>query len=321
MRDKILIITGDPESINSEILIKSLKKIPERLKKKIYLISNYDFLKKQFKKFNFYPKMQKINIFKERGDNNKLKVIDIDLPFMNLSKISLDNTRKYIKKSFDLAHNISIKDKSILGIINCPINKRLLDNKGFGVTEYLASKCQINDNSEAMLIRNSKLAVSPVTTHTDLKNISKILSKKLIIKKVNTINLYFKKIFLKKPKIAILGLNPHNGELKKNSEEIKLIIPAIKHLKKLNIKVFGPLVSDTIFINDYKNYDVIVGMYHDQVLSPFKALYKFNAINLTLGLKYLRVSPDHGVAANLIGKNKADPTSLIECIKFINKFG
>ena len=92
-------------------------------------------------------------------------------------------------------------------------------------------------------------------------------------------------------------------------------------LKKLGYKVFGPLVSDTIFINNYRKYDVIVGMYHDQVLTPFKSIFKFEAINLTLGLEYLRVSPDHGVAKDIIKKNKANFQSLLECIKFINKFG
>ena len=81
--------------------------------------------------------------------------------------------------------------------------------------------------------------------------------------------------------------------MKKNSEEKKIIIPAILKLKK-GIKLSGPLVSDTLFIKDFKNYDVIVGMYHDQVLTPFKTIFKFDAINITLGLKYLRVSPDHG---------------------------
>ena len=82
----------------------------------------------------------------------------------------------------------------------------------------------------------------------------------------------------------------------------------------------GPLVSDTVFISAYKKYDIIVGMYHDQVLSPFKTLFKFNAINITLGLKYLRVSPDHGTARDLIGKNKANAISLLECLNFLNKF-
>ena len=101
---------------------------------------------------------------------------------------------------------------------------------------------------------------------------------------------------------------------------MKKIIPAIKNLKKRKLKIEGPLVADTIFINDFKNYDVIIGMYHDQILSPFKTLFKFDAINITLGLKYLRASPDHGTALNLIGKNKANPDSLLRCLNFISKF-
>ena len=171
-----------------------------------------------------------------------------------------------------------------------------------------------------MLIYNENLSVSPVTTHIKLRNVSKKISSKLIISKIMTINKEFLKIFHKKPKIAVLGLNPHNAEYKKESEEIKIIIPALKKLKKSKIIISGPLVTDTVFIKDYSKYDVIVGMYHDQILTPFKSIYKLNAFNLTLGLKYLRVSPDHGTAVNLIGKNKANPISLIKCINFLNKF-
>ena len=116
----------------------------------------------------------------------------------------------------------------------------------------------------------------------------------------------------------MLGLNPHNAELKKNSEEKKIIIPAINKLKKLNFKIDGPLVADTIFINNFKNYDVIVGMYHDQVLAPFKALFKFDAINITLGLKYIRVSPDHGVAKDNIMKKNSNYLSLLNCINYLS---
>ena len=87
------------------------------------------------------------------------------------------------------------------------------------------------------------------------------------------------------------------------------------------IKIDGPHVSDTFFIKDFKKYDVIIGMYHDQVLTIFKSIYKFDAINITLGLKYLRVSPDHGTATNLISKKKANSLSLTRCIKFIDRFG
>ena len=171
-----------------------------------------------------------------------------------------------------------------------------------------------------MLIKSDKISVCPITTHIDLKNISKNISKKKIIAKVITIHNWFLKKIKKKPRVAILGLNPHNAELRKNSEEKKIIIPAIKEIKKLKINSTGPLAADTIFINDYKNYDIIIGMYHDQVLAPVKALFKYKAINITLGLKYLRASPDHGTAINLINKNKSNPESLIKCVKFLIKF-
>ena len=170
-----------------------------------------------------------------------------------------------------------------------------------------------------MLIYNNKLAVSPITTHLDLKEVSKKITIPLIVNKVVKINSWYLSNFNKKPKIGILGLNPHNSELRKNSEEKKKIIPAINRLKKLNINTAGPLVTDTIFMN-YKDYDVIVGMYHDQVLTPFKTIFKFNAINITLGLKYFRASPDHGTAINLIGKNKANYLSLLSSINFLNNF-
>ena len=188
-----------------------------------------------------------------------------------------------------------------------------------GVTEFLASKCGIKDKSEVMLIKNDKIAVCPVTTHLPIKSISKNINKDLIIRKVKTINSWFKKS-KQVSKIAILGLNPHNSEMIIGSDETKRILPAKNSLKKLGININGPYVADTIFINDYKRYDVIVGMFHDQVLAPFKSIFKFDAINLTLGLKYIRVSPDHGTAKTLIGKNKANSLSLIKCLSFVSKF-
>ncbi len=171
-----------------------------------------------------------------------------------------------------------------------------------------------------MLIKNNDLIVSPVTTHLNIKSISRKIKKNLILDKIKTIYKWYLKVHKTKPKIAILGLNPHNAELRENSEEKKEIIPAIKSLNKLKINVNGPFVADTLFIKNYKNYDVIVGMYHDQVLAPFKTLYKYDAINLTLGLKYKRVSPDHGVAKDKILKKKSNPMSLIRCINYLQRF-
>ncbi len=319
MKKKIILVSGDPNSINSEIIFKSWKKLSKRIKKNLFLISNCNLLKKQFKKLNYKIQITPVKNISETNDSKKLKVIDTNLNFVDPFKVSKKSSSKFVMESFKKAHKLSL-NKNVLGLINCPIDKKLLDKKETGVTELLASYCKIKKNSEVMIIMNNKLMVSPITTHLDIKSVSKNINQKIIINKVTTINNWYKKFFKKKPKIGILGLNPHNSELRTNSEEKKIIMPAINKIKKLGINVKGPLVSDTLFIQNYKNFNVIVGMYHDQVLSPFKTLYKFKAINLTLGLKYIRVSPDHGVAVDKILQKKSNPESLLDCIKFIDDF-
>ena len=320
MSKKIIILGGDPNSINSEIIYKCWKRLSKPLRNKIFIISNFSLLKAQFKKLNYKIKLEKIKNIYQNKKNYNLKIIDLGLKFDDPFKVSKSSSTKFVLKGLNLAHDLALRN-DIKGLINCPIDKNHLNKKKIGVTEYLASKCKIKKNSEVMLISNKILAVNPITTHEDIKFVAYKLNKRLIVNKTLTVNNWYKKILHRKPKIAILGLNPHNAELRNNSEEKKIIIPAVKRLKDLGVKVEGPMISDTIFINDYKKFDVIVGMFHDQVLAPFKTLFKFDAINITLGLKYLRVSPDHGVAHNLIKKNKADHISLFKCIKFINKFG
>ena len=315
---KIIIVSGDPNSINSEIIYKVWKKISKNIKKKIIFISNKKLLDQQFKKLKYKISTVSINGLSSINFDDSIKILDVKINFNDPFKVSRKSSSRFINESLDLAHKLA-KNKEVIGIINCPIDKKNLNNE-IGVTELLASKCKIKKDTEVMLIRNDYLSVSPITTHFNIKSISKKLSKSLIVKKILVINNSFKKYFKKTPKIALLGLNPHNAEFKKNSEEKKIILPAIRSLKKLKIFIKGPFASDTIFINEYKKYDVVVGMYHDQVISPFKTLFKYNAINLTLGLKYLRVSPDHGVASDKVLLKRSNPQSLFECIKFLNKF-
>ena len=318
MSKKIIIVSGDPNSINSEIIFKSWKKIRNAYKKKIYFISNINLLKKQFKRLNYRIKLKEVkNIDDDK--TTALKIINIDLKFKDPFKISNRATSNFITESLNKAHIFGLR-KDVKGIINCAISKSFLKKNKIGVTEYLASKCNLKKNTEVMMIYNDKLSVCPLTTHIDIKDVSNNINSELIIKKIKSINSWLKRRLKRKPKIGVIGLNPHNAEFRKTSEEKKIILPSILKLKKSRIKVDGPLVSDTIFINEYKNYDVIVGMYHDQVLSPFKTIYKFDAINITIGLKYLRVSPDHGIAKNLIGKNKANIASFLKSIEFIEKF-
>lgn len=321
MTKKIILISGDPNSINSEIIYKCWKKLNKSSRNRIYLISNFDLMKQQFKKLKYKIKIQKVKNFNDKGKKNFLKIIDIKLKFKNPFNVKIRDASKYVLESLKQGHEFALLKDKVLGLINCPINKKLLKPGFVGVTEYLADKCKVKKNTEVMLIKNKKFAVSPITTHVEIKNVPKKITKLKILRKIRVIDDWYKINFKKKPSIGILGLNPHNAELKQKSEEKKIIIPAVNILKKQGIKITGPYAADTIFIDNFKKFDVIVGMYHDQVLSPFKTIAKYEAINLTLGLKYLRMSPDHGTATNLIGKKIANPLSLLSCINTLIKLG
>ena len=316
MRKLIAIIAGEPNSINSEIIAKAWKKIKN--KENLFIIGNYSLLKKQIDKIGIKIPIAKIDSIQEHDNKKKLYILNVHLKFKSVFKTNIIDTKNYIFKSLDIAHYLA-SSKKIKGFINAPIDKKNFYNKYLGVTEYLAFKNHVS-KKEVMMIYNKKLSVIPLTTHLEIKNVTNEIKFNLIKTKILTLNNSYAKLFKKKPKIAVLGLNPHNTENYVNSIENRIIKPAISKLKKLGINIIGPFPADTAFNNQKKlNYNVIVGMYHDQVLAPFKALYGYDAINITLGLKYLRISPDHGTAQDIIGLNKANPQSLISAINFLNK--
>jgi 4-hydroxythreonine-4-phosphate dehydrogenase len=310
------IIAGEPNSINSEIIAKAWKN--KKNKKNFFIIGNYSLFKKQINKIGIKLPISKINTARDVKDNKKLNILDVPLKSKSIFKHGNTATKNYVFKCFEIAHNLA-SSKKIKGFINTPINKKIFSNKYLGVTEYLASKNNVK-HKEVMMIYNKKLSVVPLTTHVEIKKITGKIKLSLIKTKILTLHNSYFKLFKKKAKIVILGLNPHNSENRQNSPENKIIKPAIKILNKLNVNIKGPFPADTVFNNQKKlNYNVIVGMYHDQVLAPFKALYGFDAINITLGLKYLRISPDHGTAQDIVGLNRANPQSLISAINFLNK--
>ena len=284
----------------------------------IFIIENYILIKRQLEKIKINLNLKKINKIQKQNFKKKLLIYNIPLKFNKLFNISTKAKSDYVINSFKIAIKL-MKGGKILGLINCPINKiEIFGNKFYGTTEFLAKKEGVLGR-DVMLLYNKQLSVSPITTHIKLKKVSRNISKKKIVDKIITINNFFLKKLKMKPKIGILGLNPHNDEFRKNSEERKFIIPAIKQLRKQRVSVEGPLSPDTAFLDfKKKGFNVLVGMYHDQVLTPFKLLFKFDAINITLGIPYIRISPDHGTGKNLIKKNLADPKSLMECIKFFN---
>ncbi len=316
--NKILIILGEPQSTFSEILFKYFNsKEFLKNKKKIILIGSVSLMKKQMKKLKFNLNLNAIENIKE-AKINELNILNINYNSQKIfSKIS-SNSKKYISNCFEIALNLINNNKKI-ALINGPISKKYFLNKKYlGVTEYISKKTK--SKNQVMLIYNDKLSVSPLTTHLPLKHVAKNISKEKIIKNVKQIKKFYENLLNKKPKIAILGLNPHCETIDKFSEEKKIIIPAINFLKKNNLNTDGPFPADTFFLKKNINkYDVVVGMYHDQVLTPLKTLYNFNAINITLGLPFIRISPDHGPNNKMLGKNKSDPSSIFYAMRFINK--
>jgi len=309
--EHIIIVTAEPKSIFLEILFKYFRSAHfKKSKKKISIIGNKSFIKKEIKKNNYKIKINEI-LDISNSKNNFINVIDIKIP-------SKSKTTNYISDCFNKSLYILKKYKNV-SLLNGPVNKRtFLKKKYLGITEYLAKKTSSKD--PVMLIYNEKLSVSPITTHLPIKYVAKNINKSSIIKKISSINSFFVKNLKKKPKIAVLGLNPHCETIETIGEEQKEIIPAIRKLRSNKLSVTGPFSADTFFIKkniDY--YDVVVGMYHDQVLTPLKTLYNFNAINITIGLPFIRVSPDHGPNINMYGKNKSDPASIFCAMDFFNK--
>ncbi|MDC3206153.1 4-hydroxythreonine-4-phosphate dehydrogenase PdxA [Candidatus Pelagibacter sp.] len=314
----IIVVAGEPNSIFLEIFLKSLKKT---YSSPIILISSHKLLNLQMKKLKYEKKIKLLEfdkISKYILNNKTINLIDINYAFSKpFEKIS-SKYNSYIAKSFDIAFKII--NKGITNkLINGPISKKnFLKKKYLGVTEYIADKYSIN--KKAMLIYNKYLSVCPVTTHLPLKLVSKKINQKNIKDKIELLNEFYKKNFNIKPKIGVLGLNPHCESIDRFNEDEKIIKPIIKKMKKNNYRVSGPYSADTIFIkNNRKNFDVILGMYHDQVLTPIKTLYEYDAINITLGLPFIRISPDHGPNETMIGKNLSNPLSLIQAIRFLDK--
>ena len=320
MKRPIIIILGEPNSISSEIFLKSLNYI-KKTKLNFIIIGNYSLLEKQANyldfKINVKFKLSEINSL----ENVKFNFINVDYKQSKPFNLKTNNSDTFVKKCFEHAV-ILLKKKLAIGLINLPINKsKFTKNKYKGITEYIADKTN-NKNKENMLLFNENFSVLPLTTHIPLKKVYKEISYKKIEKACKNINnFYLKTIKRKKFKIGILGLNPHNGENGYiGNEEKKIIIPAINKLKK-NYPIIGPLSPDTSFLQREKlKIDVLIGHYHDQILTTFKTKFDFNAINITIGLPFIRISPDHGIGTGIIGKGIANPKSFKKAVKFFSKY-
>jgi 4-hydroxythreonine-4-phosphate dehydrogenase len=213
-------------------------------------------------------------------------------------------------------------------VVTNPIAKSVMFEAGFkfpGHTEYLAhlaAKAGCKSPRAVMLIWSKKLAVVPITIHVRLKDVPALLTDNLIVDTGRIVAYDLKHRFgIVRPRIAICGLNPHAGEAGAlGREEIEIIQPAIQMLIAEGISVTGPHSADTLFHPAARrNYDVVLGMYHDQVLAPVKTLAFDCAVNVTLGLPFIRTSPDHGTAFDIAGSGSANPVSLLEALKLAQR--
>jgi len=314
--EPILIVAGEPKSIFFEIFFKTLD--AKKFNSPIILIGSKKLLKLQLNKAQLKKKIKlldPLNLTLYKLNNNCINLINVEIRSANKKKFS---PNKYIEKCFKIAFQI-LRSKITTKFINGPISKKsFLNKKYLGMTEYISE--QFTSKKTAMLIYNRNLSVSPITTHLPLKNVVKNINKKTIEEKIFLINEFYRNKLGIKPRIAVLGLNPHCESIDKFNEDEKILKPIIKRLIEKKYNISGPHSADTIFLkNNRKKYDVVVGMYHDQVLTPIKTLYEFDAINITLGLPFIRVSPDHGPNVNMIGKNTSSPLSLIKAITFLDK--
>ena len=314
--DYIIIILGEPNSTFSEILGKYFKNV-KKLKRKIVIVGNKNLFEKQLKKLHYTINFKIINKL-EQAKKSKVNLININYKFNKIFSNISNKSNKYIEDCFNTSLKIIKGCNNNVVLINGPISKKtFLKKKYLGVTEYLSKKTSSKD--EIMLIYNKKFSVSPITTHVPVKYITKKITKDKIIKNVIKLNEFYHQILREKVNFAVLGLNPHCETTDKYSEEEKIIIPAIKTLKKRGLNIDGPFSADTFFLKkNITKYNLVIGMYHDQVLVPIKTLFNFNAINITVGLPFIRISPDHGPNTQMIGKNKSDPSSFYYAMKFVD---
>ena len=314
----IVIVAGEPNSIFSEIFLKTINK--NKFRSPIILICSKDLLLKQSKLLNHKIKFNEIDKKTALLKNYKFKKINlINVNFKQSKAFEKISTKsnKYINECFKIGLDL-MKNKVSNKFINGPISKETFLKKKFnGITEYLAHKTKTKNF--AMIIYNKKLSVSPITTHIPIKYVAKKINKKKIIDTINLISNFWRKKFKKTAKIGITGLNPHCESISEYNEDKSIVFPAIQSLKKNSIKINGPFSADTIFLNrNRKKFNIIVGMYHDQVLTPIKTLFEYDAINITLGLPFIRVSPDHGPNKNMLGKNSSNILSMLNSIRFLD---
>ena len=313
---KIIVSFGDPNGIGFETFVKSFF-VSETAFEGIdfTVVANKSTINEYLEKCSLVGKAELIN------DNLKINthtisIIDIPYTKVKFGKISSESglfSYNSLKISTELA-----KKKEYDALLTLPISKYSISLTGFdfpGHTEYLANAD--NTNHYLMILFNERMKVALATIHVPIRDVAKYITKELLFDKIklfhNSLMLDFG---IPNPKVAVLSLNPHSGELGKiGDEEIEIIVPVLNDFQNKLLSINGPFSSDSFFRDDdYFNYDGIFAMYHDQGLIPLKLNSRNGGVNFTAGLSFIRTSPDHGTAFDIAGRNIANPMGTYQAI-------
>jgi 4-hydroxythreonine-4-phosphate dehydrogenase len=326
VKPNIGISCGDLNGIGIELILKALSdpRLLEQCTPVIFASNKViNFYRKSVPEINFnYQSIKELN----RLNNKQVNVFNCWEEEVTITPGQLNDTGgSYARKSL-MAAVEALKHNHIQGLITAPIHKKNIQSAEFdftGHTPFL--KKAFNANDVLMLMCSENFRVALVTEHIPVKNVAQHITRENILSKLTILHQSLVKDFnIEKPKIAVLGLNPHAGDeglIGKEEEEI--IKPAIKEAKQSMI-VTGPYSADAFFARRYyERFDAVLAMYHDQGLIPFKSLAIGEGVNYTAGLPVVRTSPDHGTAFDIAGKNKADASSFLaaifECLDIINR--
>jgi 4-hydroxythreonine-4-phosphate dehydrogenase len=307
---------GDLNGIGGEIIIKTFEdnRIFDFCTPVVFAsVKTFSFLKKHFKSnigFNGIHSLDKIT-------HGKMNIMNVWKENVAINFGQEDpKIGAYAIKSFTAATQ-ALKKGSIDMLLTAPINKNNIQSEQFnfpGHTDYLGK--ELKGNSLMFMVTDT-LKVGLLTDHVPVKDVAKTISKKLIISKVETIHQSLMMDFgIRRPKIAVLGINPHTGDNGViGSEDDEVLRPTLQKIKESGKLVFGPYSADSFFGSDnYLKFDAVVASYHDQGLIPFKTLSFGKGVNFTAGLDRIRTSPDHGTAYEIAGKGEADHSSFKEAL-------
>lgn len=312
---KIVITSGEPAGIGPDICLN----LPDIENTELYIIADPVLINERISqlseniKINVHQDTDKLSEFYQK---DKLNIIPLNLQSTSRPGILNPENSRYVLQMLDLASDLC-RQKKVNAMVTGPVQKSIINDAGFnftGHTEYLADKSAA---TPVMMLATQSLRVALATTHLPLKDVSQAITKESLIETLTILHAFLKQqAGIKKPKILVCGLNPHAGENGNlGSEEIDTIIPVIEKLKKMNMDLLGPLPADTLFTSKYlDNADAVLAMYHDQGLPVLKFSGFGKAVNVTLGLPFVRTSVDHGTALDLAASGQASNSSLIEAI-------